>query len=87
MRLLEIADNMLGFLVRQPIHVSLRQMRIVPIYLIFSSQDILLEIVRNLKIVDPVQSAIAYSTIAVTLITCIWQGLKYIREGNVKDDE
>lgn len=75
-----------GFIWTQPLHVTLRQMRIVPVGLIISSQLLLWEIVRSLKQLDPVQAAIAYSAIGMALITAIWQGLKYIREGNVKDD-
>ncbi len=75
-----------GFMWQQPLHVTLRQMRIVPVGLIISSQLLLWEIVRSLKQLDPVQAAIAYSAIGMALITAIWQGLKYIREGNVKDD-
>lgn len=75
-----------SFMWTQPLHVTLRQMRIVPVGLIISSQLLLWEIVRSLKQLDPVQAAIAYSAIGMALITAIWQGLKYIREGNVKDD-
>lgn len=79
-------DRMFGFIIRQPIHVTLRQMRIVPVGLIISSQLLLWEIVRSLKELDPTQSAIAYGAIAAALITSIWQGLKHITDKAAKDD-
>lgn len=86
MTILQVLDNMFGFIIRQPVHVTLRQMRIVPVGLIISSQLLLWEVVRSLKQLDPVQAALAYSAIGMALITAIWQGLKYIKEGNDKDD-
>ena len=77
---------MFGFLLKQPLHVSLRQMRIVPVGLIISSQLLLWEIVRSLKVLDQTQAAVAYGAIAAALITAIWQGLKFIKEGNEKDE-
>jgi hypothetical protein len=79
-------EKMFGFIWQQPIHVTLRQMRIVPVGLIISSQLLLWEIVRSLKLLDPTQAAVAYGAIAAALITAIWQGLKFIKEGNEKDD-
>jgi hypothetical protein len=73
-------------MVKQPLHVTLRQMRIVPVGLIISSQLLLWEIVRMLKILDPTQAAMAYSAIGLALITSIWQGLKHITDSTSKDD-
>lgn len=86
MSLRDIADNVFGFMVKQPLHVTLRQMRIVPVGLIISSQLLLWEIVRMLKILDPTQAAMAYSAIGLALITSIWQGLKHITDSTSKDD-
>ena len=83
----EAADNMLGFIIKQPLHVTLRQMRIVPIYLIYSSQGILKDIVASLKLLDSTQSAMAYGAIAAALIAAIWKGVDSLHRSNIKDDE
>ena len=86
MSLLEAVENVFGFMVKQPLHITLRQMRIVPVGLVISSQLLLWEIVRMLKILDPTQAAMAYSAIGLALITSIWQGLKHITDSTSKDD-
>jgi hypothetical protein len=86
MTIMQALDNMLGFIVKQPLHVTLRQMRIVPVGLIVSSQLLLWEVVRSLKVLDPTQGAMAYSAIGLALITSIWQGLKHITDSTAKDD-
>lgn len=83
---LDAIDNVFGFIIKQPLHITLRQMRIVPVGLIISSQLLLWEIVRMLKILDPTQAAMAYSAIGLALITSIWQGLKHITDSTSKDD-
>jgi hypothetical protein len=75
-----------SFMWTQPLHVTLRQMRVIPVGLIVSSQLLLWEIVRSLKSLDPTQSAMAYSAIGLALITSIWQGLKHITDKAAKDD-
>lgn len=87
MRLLEIADNMLGFIIKQPIHVTLRQMRVVQIALIISSQILLYRIVDNMKTLDPTQAAIAYGVLAAALVTQIWTSVSGMHKGNIRDDE
>ena len=87
MSLREIADSVLGFIIKQPLHVTLRQMRIVPIYLIYSSQGILKDIVASLKLLDSTQSAMAYGAIAAALIAAVWKGVDSLHRSNLKDDE
>ena len=65
---LEALDNVLGFIIKQPLHITLRQMRIVPVGLIISSQLLLWEIVRTLKLLDPSQAAMAFGAIAAALM-------------------
>lgn len=83
----KMLNDVFGFAFKQPLHVTLRQMRIVPVGLIISSQLLLWEIVRSLKLLDPTQSAMAFGTIAVALITAIWKGLESLHKGNNKDDD
>jgi len=86
-RIIEIADNMLGFIIKQPIHVTLRQMRVVQIALIISSQILLYRIVDNMKTLDPTQAAIAYGVLAAALVTQLWASVSGMHKGNIKDDE
>lgn len=86
MKLMEMIDNVFGFMVKQPLHVTLRQMRIVPVGLIVSSQALLWEIVRTLKLLDPSQAAMAFGAIAAALIAAIWKGVDSLHRSNIKDD-
>lgn len=76
-----------GFIFSQPIHVTLRQMRIAQVMLIFSSQALLWKIVDELKLLDPTQAAMAFGAIAAALIAAIWKGVDSLHKGNIKDDE
>lgn len=87
MSLLEIADNMLGFIIKQPLHVTLRQMRIVQIALVISSQILLYRIVDNMKYLDATQAAIAYGVLAAAIVTQIWQAVSGMHKANLKDDD
>lgn len=87
MSLRDIADNVLGFIIKQPLHVTLRQMRVVQIGLIVSSQILLYRIVDNMKELDPTQAAIAYGVLAAALVTQIWTSISSIHKGTGKDDE
>lgn len=87
MSLAEAISNVFGFMVKQPLHITLRQMRIVPVGLIISSQLLLWEIVRTLKLLDPSQAAMAFGAIAAALIAAIWKGVDSLHRSNIKDDE
>lgn len=80
-------DKMFGFIFRQPIHQTLRQMRFVPVSLIASSQMLLWHIVDQLYKLDPTQAAMAYASIAATLIAAIWKGVDSLHKSNDKDPE
>ena len=78
-------NNMFGFIFSQPIHQSLRQMRIVQVGLLGSSQYLLWSIVNKLETLDPAQAAMAYATIAAALIAAIWKGVDALHRSNDKD--
>lgn len=84
---MESFKAMFGFIFSQPIHVTLRQMRIAQVMLIFSSQALLWKIVDELKLLDPTQAAMAFGAIAAALIAAIWKGVDSLHKGNIKDDE
>lgn len=86
MQLFAVIDNMFGFIWKQPIHATLRQMRIVQIALILNSQYLLWAVVDRLKTLDPVQAAMAYATIAAALITQIWAAVGTINKATSKDE-
>jgi Kef-type K+ transport system membrane component KefB len=76
-----------GFMWQQPLHVTLRQMRIVQIALVISSQILLYRIVDNMKYLDESQAAIAYGVLAAAIVTQIWQSVAGMHKGNAKDDD
>ena len=80
-------EKMFGFIFNQPIHITLRQMRIVPVGLIISSQLLLWRIVDALKVLDATQAAMAFGAIAAALIAAIWKGVDSLHRSNIKDDE
>ena len=79
-------EKMFGFIWQQPIHVTLRQMRIVQIALVISSQILLYRIVDNMKYLDESQAAIAYGVLAAAIVTQIWQSVAGMHKANSKDD-
>jgi len=77
---------MFGFIWQQPLPVTLRQLRIIQVGLIINSQYLLWVIVGMLHTLDPVQAAMAYATIAVTLVGSIWKCIDSFNKGTVKDE-
>lgn len=75
-----------GFIWTQPLHVTLRQLRVVQMGLIVSSQLLLWRIVDNLKGLDATQAAMAYGAIAAALIVQIWTSVAGMHKGNISDD-
>lgn len=78
-------EAMFGFIVSQPIHKTLRDLRLIQVGLIVSSQLILWRIVDRLEALDPSQAAMAYGTIAVTLIAAIWKAVDGLHRPNAPD--
>ena len=79
-------EKMFGFIVEEPIHVSLRRMRLLTVGMLINSQLLLWVIVQKLSFLDPVQAAMAYSAIALTLITSIWKGIDNLSNAHKKDE-
>ena len=75
-----------GFIWTQPLHITLRQLRVVQIGLIISSQLLLWRIADALKVLDPSQAAMAFGAIAAALIAQIWSSVAGMHKGNVSDD-
>lgn len=77
---------MFDFIWTQPIHITLRQMRVVQVLLIFNSQLLLWAIHDSIKSLNPTEAAMAYGTIAVALIAQIWKGVETLNKPTGKDD-
>ena len=87
MQLKDVLTKVFGFVVQQPLHVSLRQMRIVHIFALYSADRLLWELVAILKNLDPTAAATATGAIAAALIAAIWRGLDGLNNTVVKDDK
>lgn len=87
MQLKDTRSKMFGFLVEQPIHVSLRQMRLVHLFALYSADKLLWELVYILKTLDPTAAATATGAIAAALIAAIWRGLDGLNNVVGKDEK
>ena len=80
-----IINNMFGFIVEQPIHVSLRQMRIVHLYALYESFRVLWHLLDMLDGFESIAAATATGAIAAALIAAIWRGLDGLNNTVSKD--
>jgi hypothetical protein len=78
--------KMFGFICEQPIHLTLRQMRFIPLGLLYCCIDMMYIIINNLDKLDPMQAAIAYSAIAISLIAVIVKGFDSFIKRHERDD-
>jgi hypothetical protein len=78
--------NMFGFIWTQPIYITLRKMRLVPVSMLANAVALLWYIAIQLKTLDPIQAAIAYGAIAAALIPTIVVGLNSLLKANDKED-
>lgn len=85
-QLITVLNNMFGFIFAQPIHISLRQMRILQVGILLNSQALLWYIAISIsKLGDPAAAIAAYSAIALTLIPMIWKGIESLHQTTQKD--
>ena len=80
-----IASKVFGYIVEQPLHVTLRQMRLIHIFALYSADKLLWKLVSILEGLDPVAAATATGAIAAALIAAIWRGLDGLNGGVKKD--
>lgn len=71
----------------QPLHITLRQLKVLPVSLIASSQFILWDIVDSLELMGSEQAGVALGAIAAALIAAIWKGLETAQAKHEKDDD
>ena len=79
------ASKIFGFMLEQPLHITLRQMRFIHIFALYSADRLLWQLVGTLKELDPVAAATATGAIAAALIAAIWRGLDGLNGGVKKD--
>ena len=84
--MLESIKTVLGFFWQQPLHKTLRQMRILQVGLIVNSQALLWYIATSLQKLDPVAAVGAYSAIAITLIPMMWKAVDSLST-KISEDE
>lgn len=80
---------MFGFIFNQPIHVTLRQMRIATIAILVVSIDIMYRLVAILEAggeLSPAQTMGAVATLAGAVFAAIWRGISNLSEAHKKDD-
>lgn len=86
---METLNKMFGFIFRQPIHKTLRQMRIATICLLLVSMDIMYRLVRILEHAGQMsteQTIGAVGALAAGVFATIWTGVKNLSEPQKDDD-
>ena len=78
-------NKMFGFIFEQPLHITLRQMRIVHIFALYSADRLVWDLVGLLKGLDKTAAATATGAIAAALIAAIWRGLDGLNNPVNKD--
>lgn len=78
-------NKMFGYIFEQPLHVTLRQMRLIHIFALYSADRLLWALVGMLADFDPVAAATATGAIAAALIAAIWRGLDGLNNTVKKD--
>lgn len=78
-------SSALGFLVSQPLHVSLRQMRLIQVFVILNSQALVWYICDIMIKLDSTQAAIGLSAVLLAEIAAIWKCVDSFRLSVVLD--
>jgi hypothetical protein len=82
-------DMMFGFIFDQPIHKSLRQMRLATIALLVVSVDIMYRLIAILEQggeMSPAQTVGAVAALATAVFASIWKGISNLAEVHKEDD-
>lgn len=82
-------DTMFGFLWKQPIHKSLRQLRVYTVALLVVSIDIMYKLVAILEVgggLSPQQTVGAVGVLAAAVFASIWKGISNLSEPHKEDD-
>lgn len=86
---MERLNTMFGFIFNQPIHKTLRQMRVATIVLLYVSIDIMYRLVVILETAGQMsteQTIGAVGALAAGVFATIWAGIKNLSEPHKDDD-
>ena len=81
--------EMFGFIFEQPIHKTLRQMRLATVGMLFVSVDIMYRLVGILEKggeLSPAQTMGAVATLAAAVFAAIWRSIANLSESHKEDD-
>ena len=79
--------EMFGFLWSQPIHKTLRQMRVATIALLFVSVDIMYRLIDILgAAISMEQTIAAVGVLAAAVFATIWKGIQNLSDVHKDDD-
>ena len=82
-------NDMFGFIFTQPIHKTLRQMRLATISLLMFScylMDRLVTILEKSNTLSDGQTAAAVATLTAALSAAVWKGISNLAEPHKDDD-
>lgn len=78
---------MFGFIWTQPIHKTLRQMRIATIALLCVSVDMMYRLIEMLgSAISMEQTIAAVGVLAAAVFATIWKGIQNLSDGHKEDD-
>lgn len=82
-------DNMFGFILKQPMHKTIRQLRVVTILLLLMSRDIMYRLLgileRNSELSSGETMAVV-GTLTAAVFATIWKGISNMAEPHKDDD-
>lgn len=84
------ANLMFGFIINQPLHVTLRQMRLATIVLLGVSCHImylLVDILERAVTLSTPQTVVVVGTLASAVVAAIWKGVDNLSKGHEADAE
>jgi hypothetical protein len=82
-------EKMFGFIFVQPIHKTLRQMRIATVILLYCSMDIMYRLIRILESSNQLsteQTVGAVGVLAAAVFATVWKGIQNLQDAQKDDD-
>lgn len=89
MLLKDVLNNMLGFMFTQPIYKTLRQMRLLQVFLLGVSVDIMYRLVDMLETagsLSPAEAMTAGGVLMAALFATVWKAVSDLNKPYKSDD-
>lgn len=86
---MENLEKMFGFIFKQPIHKTLRQMRVATIILLYCSIDIMYRLIKILEHSNQLsteQTVGAVGVLAAAVFATVWKGIQNLADPHRDDD-